>query len=287
MSYQDLEGYIAEVFSSIQGEGGTVRGSTYGKRQIFIRFSGCNIATGDYRTTGCFWCDTPRAQMPETEYLIYEKILETEQFENVKNPVKISEIVQIIENIITPDLHSISITGGEPLYQLEFMKELIKALSSAQINLPLYLETNGSITLYEKDYTELAKYIKFCCCDIKDKSSKAALQFNWDDLLNNELDFISKMIDHGVETFAKIVVTSQTTIEDIDKISKSLANIKYPNGENVGLAIQPVMLGNEDLKTTHSIPIPHLIKIFSKASESLKPENLTLSIQAHKFLHIL
>lgn len=287
MSYQDLEGYIAEIFSSIQGEGGTVRGSCFGKRQIFIRFSGCNIATGDYRTTGCFWCDTPRAQMPETEYLIYERTLDTEQFENIKNPVKISEIIKIIENLITPDLHSISITGGEPLYQLEFLKELIKALNSAQFKLPLYLETNGSITLYEKDYIELAKYIKFCCCDIKDKSSKAALIFNWEDLLKNEIEFIFKMIEHGVDTFAKVVVTKGTQIEDIEKICKNLSNIKYPDGVNVGLAIQPVMLEKKDLKEVYSIPMPYLIKFFSKAAEFLNPETLTLSIQAHKFLHLL
>lgn len=282
-----LEGNIAEIFSSIQGEGGTVRGSCYGKRQIFIRFAGCNIAIGDYKTTGCFWCDTPRAQKPDTEYLIYQKTLDTEEFTNIKNPVKISEIIGIMKNLIAPGLHSISLTGGEPLHQLDFMKELITELNSTELNLPLYLETNGSIKLFEKDYIELAKYIKFCCCDIKDKSSKAALIFNWNDLVKNEIEFISKMVEHGVNTFAKIVVTSNTYIEDIEMICKSLANIKYPNGETVGLAIQPVMLEKEDLKSLYSIPMFHLNKIFYKAAEYLNPESISLSVQAHKFLHLL
>ena len=69
----DLEGYIAEIFSSIQGEGGTVKGSCFGKRQIFIRFSGCNIASGAFKSTGCFWCDTSQAQLRETEYFNYSK----------------------------------------------------------------------------------------------------------------------------------------------------------------------------------------------------------------------
>jgi len=283
----DLEGYIAEIFSSIQGEGGTVRGSCFGKRQIFIRFSGCNIATGTFKSTGCFWCDTPQAQIPETEYMNYVRTPDSQEIDKIKNPVKILKIIELVQNLITPDLHSISLTGGEPLYQLEFIKELIKALNSAQLNYPLYLETNGSIIPFEKDLNELAKYIKFCCCDIKDKSSKAALLFKWENLVNDELEFISKMIDHGVETFAKIVVTSQTQIQDIQWICEKLSGIKYPNGENVGLAIQPVMLENEELKAKYSISISQLNKIFYKSAEFLNPESLTLSIQAHKFLRLL
>lgn len=283
----DLEGYIAEIFSSIQGEGGTVKGSCFGKRQIFIRFSGCNIASGAFKSTGCFWCDTPQAQILETEYLNYEKIPCSQEFERIKNPVKILKIIEVIKNLITPDLHSISLTGGEPLYQIDFIKELTKALNSAQLNYPLYLETNGSIIPFEKDLKELAKYIKYCCCDIKDKSSKAALLFNWKNLVNNELEFISKMIHHGVETFAKIVVTSQTQIQDIQWISKKLSEIKYPNDENVSLAIQPVFLENEELKAKYSISISHLNEIFYTSAEYLNPESLTLSIQAHKYLKLL
>ena len=289
MNNPDLEGYIAEIFSSIQGEGGTVRGSCFGKRQIFIRFAGCNIANGAFKSTGCFWCDTPQAQILEMEYLNYEKIPCSQEFERMKNPIKISEIIQIVENLITPDLHSISLTGGEPLYQLDFIKELIKVLNSAQaqLNYPLYLETNGSIIPYENDLKELAKSIKYCCCDIKDKSSNAALLFNWKNLVNNELEFISKMIHYGVETFAKIVVTSQTQIQDIQWISKKLSEIKYPNGENVSLAIQPVSLENEDLKAKYSISISHLNEIFYTSAEYLNPESLSLSIQAHKYLKLL
>ncbi|HPX77174.1 MAG TPA: 7-carboxy-7-deazaguanine synthase QueE, partial [Methanobacterium sp.] len=39
---------ISEIFSSIQGEGKLV-----GRRQVFIRFSGCNLT--------CNYCDTPQS----------------------------------------------------------------------------------------------------------------------------------------------------------------------------------------------------------------------------------
>ena len=67
-------GYITEIFSSIQGEGGTVRGSCYGKRQIFIRLAGCNLASGEFDSTGCFWCDTPQSRDFNPKKFYYENI---------------------------------------------------------------------------------------------------------------------------------------------------------------------------------------------------------------------
>ncbi len=41
---------MAEVFNSWQGEGGSVEGSAFGRRQIFVRFAGCDLH--------CLWCDS-------------------------------------------------------------------------------------------------------------------------------------------------------------------------------------------------------------------------------------
>ncbi len=286
MSILQSEGFLSEVFSSIQGEGGTVRGSCFGKRQIFIRFSGCNLAQGAFNSKGCFWCDSPYAQIHTKEFR-YEKIPESQKLVNSKNPVKISRIIEIIKELITPDLHSISFTGGEPLHQLKFILNLAITLRDEQINYPLYLETNGSILPNQEILKSLSNKFKYCCCDIKEKSSKAASREKWKKLAEIELNFISNMITFGVETFAKIVVSSQTQIEDIRWICKKLSKIKYPNGQFAGLAIQPVMFEDNDLKEKFSISTTHLNEIFYSAAEILNPESLTLSIQTHKFLKLL
>jgi len=280
-------GYLSEIFSSIQGEGGNVRGSSFGKRQIFVRFSGCNLAEGDFGYKGCIWCDSLCAQKLKSLEFKYEENPGSQKLKNSNNPVRIAEIVGIIKELITNDLHSINFTGGEPLYQLEFVINLSKALKDESIEYPLYLETNGTIILEKSQMKQLATYFKYCCCDIKDMSSKVAPPDRWKSLVITELDFIRKMVNYGIETFAKLVVTSQTLLQDIRWISKALSKITYTDGQVVGLAIQPVYLEIKDLMENFSISTAHLNNIFYTAAESLPPESLTLSIQAHKYLKLL
>ena len=121
MSGLDSEGYISEIFSSIQGEGGSVEGSCFGKRQIFVRFSGCNLIEKKFGSEGCFWCDSPQARLKMPEKFQFEEIPGSQELLSEKNPVKISRIIDIIKRLITPGLHSISFTGGEPLYQIDLI----------------------------------------------------------------------------------------------------------------------------------------------------------------------
>ncbi|MBA7653971.1 7-carboxy-7-deazaguanine synthase [subsurface metagenome] len=287
MFEKDSEGYLSEVFSSIQGEGGTVRGSCFGKRQIFLRFSGCNLAEGNTGYIGCFWCDSLNAQELKTQYFKYEENPGSQKLINSNNPVGIAEIIRIIKKLITRDLHSISFTGGEPLYQLDFILNLSKALKGTRIEYPLYLETNGTIILDNSQLKQIATSFKYCCCDIKDLSSKVALPDPWKSLVITELDFIRNMVKYGTETFAKLVVTSETQLQDIRWISKELSKITYADGQVVGLAIQPVYLESKELKDNYSISTSHLNNIFYTAAEFLPSESLTLSIQAHKYLKLL
>ena len=101
------------------------------------------------------------------------------------------------------------------------------------------------------------------------------------------MNFIKKLVEKGVDTFAKLVVTSQTSLQDVQWISEALSKIQFSNGDIVGLAIQPVTLETKGLKDKFSISTRHLNDIFYAAAEFLPPESLTLSIQAHKYLKLL
>ena len=91
-----MKTHINEIFSSIQGEGILI-----GRRQIFVRFSGCNL--------DCNYCDTSKSRNPILGDLITKE-----------------ELINKINNLITPDFHSISLTGGEPLLHSDFIKEFLE-----------------------------------------------------------------------------------------------------------------------------------------------------------------
>lgn len=111
---------IREVFCSVQGEGPYV-----GTRQAFVRFSGCNL--------NCNYCDTDFANPGTCDY---EQVEGSGSFEKIKNPVsalKLESMLQPFEK-----LHSISLTGGEPLLHADFIQEL-------NLSSPLYLESNMTL----------------------------------------------------------------------------------------------------------------------------------------------
>jgi 7-carboxy-7-deazaguanine synthase len=140
-------GNIAEVFASIQGEGIFV-----GVLQVFVRTAGCSRR--------CVYCDTPAARTV-TARCALRGDGETRYAEN---PVDAAEIVSFTRSRIAanPGVHSVSVTGGEPLEQADFLTELLPRLRS--IGLPIYLETNG---LEEPACGAVARYIDIVSLDIK------------------------------------------------------------------------------------------------------------------------
>ncbi|MGV9172793.1 MAG: 4Fe-4S cluster-binding domain-containing protein [Promethearchaeia archaeon] len=203
-----------------------------------------------------------------------------------KNPVNSPKIIPVLQSLQTPDLHSVSFTGGEPLAQLPFLLELAKTLKE-KLNVPLYLETNGSILPKPETLKQLGKLFSYCCCDIKDRSARAAAADKWESLVETELKLIKSLVAKGVLTFAKIVVTEKTQISDIEWICQKLAKIRYPTEESVGLAIQPVHLLANKMRETYGLSKGHLFRIFQTAAQHIPPESLSLSVQTHKYLNIL
>ena len=119
---------IIESFRSIQGEGKYIGVPTY-----FIRSSGCNLR--------CAWCDTSYA------------------FDGGKD-MSLEEIVALTES----DYH-VSITGGEPMIQPEFLELVDMLLDDGKF---ITVETNGSI-----DVSSIAgKENVMISMDVKCPSSK-------------------------------------------------------------------------------------------------------------------
>jgi organic radical activating enzyme len=125
---------IREIFCSVQGEGPYV-----GTRQAFVRFSGCNL--------NCNYCDT-NFENPGT--CDYEKVEGSSIFEKVPNPVSVEKL----ESMLQPfkKLHSVSLTGGEPLLHANFIEKL-------NISVPLYLESNMTLPEQARKLRENIAYV--------------------------------------------------------------------------------------------------------------------------------
>lgn len=225
---------IKEIFKSIQGEGPYV-----GYQQLFVRFCNCNLK--------CNYCDTEFSSDSEfVEYSPCELAAEANKYSNV---------------------HSVSLTGGEPLVSAEFLKEFLPL-----VNKKVYLETNA--TLADK-FLEIKQYVDIVAADIKLESATG---------IKDTYKFHDKFFEacHGVETFAKIVFNEKITDEEIEKCCE--LGKKY----NLELILQPEMhvdiLDNSGSCLTNMTDTEFCVKTLDKFLE--KYENVRLIPQVHKFLEV-
>jgi organic radical activating enzyme len=172
---------VAEVFSSIQGEGKYV-----GYRQLFVRLAGCNLA--------CDYCDTPGSR-EKTAAARIEKFAGSREFSAVDNPLQVAELSRLINDLLDSPHHSVSFTGGEPLLQAEALAELLP-----QVNGLIYLETNG--VLPDK-LAAVLDAIDIISMDIKLPSVTGR------EYWREHREFLKLATSSGV--FVKLVLTGQTT----------------------------------------------------------------------------
>jgi 7-carboxy-7-deazaguanine synthase len=136
-----VDGFVHEVFRSIQGEGPYV-----GVLQAFVRLSGCSMR--------CRYCDSEdaRRRVPECA------VRGVGRPGRIPNPVAVDDLVAIVRALAdVPGFHSMSVTGGEPLEQPGFLSALIARCRPEGI--PVYLETNGLNVEAARAVAELVDYV--------------------------------------------------------------------------------------------------------------------------------
>jgi len=249
---------LAEIFNSWQGEGGSVEGSAFGRRQIFVRFAGCDLR--------CIWCDS-RAfiSAPSVKKWRYEVEPFTGRFKYKSNPAKLDEVVNVILKLDTGDIHSISYTGGEPTLQVKSLKALMERMK--ELGFANFLETHGGIPELIEEVAPLVDYVSV---DIKDETARATE--NWRELVLREVESIRILKKAGVKTYAKLVVTKDTKEENMKWYAELLKDL-------APLAIQP--------KEPIDISQTQLMRLYNIAAKVMGRENVGLSFQVHKYLNVL
>jgi len=228
---------IMEVFSSIQGEGLLI-----GRRQIFVRFAGCNL--------DCSYCDTAESRNS-----------------SAGRETTIDELQKKIESILTPDFHSISFTGGEPLLQADFIKKFLEKNKYKSL-----LETNGYLP---EEVKKLANLISHASVDIKLPEHFSG--DNKDDLIEREIDSLNILISRRVKVYCKVVMLPTTKVDTIGHVAKTIKeNISDPS--RVVMVLQPA--SPLDYWVQHT---PKLFKMSEKVGEHL---NVLTIPQVHKLLEV-
>ncbi len=230
----NTETEISEIFSSLQGEGPYL-----GVKQIFVRFGRCNMH--------CVYCDE-LDKMKEEVFSIYslDGLIRTiADFENEKG-----------------QHHSVSLTGGEPLFYTPFLKNLLPKLKEK--GLTTYLETNGTLP---KELEEVIRWCDIIAMDMKPSSSTGDRAFE-----KEHEEFLKIAIRK--EVFVKVVVTAATRTEEIQRcvaivrgINPRIPFIFQPLSDAFGINVRSLELieksffgiAQESLADVRVIPQMHKI----------------------------
>ena len=168
---------ISVIFSSLQGEGPYL-----GVKQIFVRFGRCNMH--------CVYCDELE-KMQEGKFEV----------------VSLAQVLHRVEELDKEKgfHHSVSLTGGEPLFYTPFLENLLPRLKHK--GFATYLETNGTLP------RELERVIKWCdiiAMDMKPASSTGDRNFE-----KEHEEFLKIAVRR--EVFVKVVVTPATKLAEIER----------------------------------------------------------------------
>lgn len=211
---------ITEIFSSIQGEGPYI-----GYQQIFVRFAGCNLS--------CAYCDT--------DY-------------SCNKSITAEDLLAEISVLNTPPHHSISLTGGEPLVQTDFLTKFLPELKDTKV----YLETNGVLW---QELSRIIGYIDIISMDIKIMSSTGiAMPFD------EHKNFIETAKLHNKELFVKAVINENFEMSEIHAVAELVK-------DRVPLILQPM---------DNIYPQDKLIDVYNEFQK--KSINVRIIPQTHKFM---
>lgn len=229
----NLEAEVLEIFPTIQGEGIYV-----GRPQVFIRFGLCNMR--------CRYCDVP------------------ERDEGVVTPLE--EVKREIQQAARQhQIGSVSLTGGEPLLHVRFLKLLMPWLKASGFQ--TYLETNGTLPAQFKEVIEWSDVIAM---DIKLPSATHDYP-SWE--AHRQFLKIGKVKD----LFVKIVLTNDVLEHEFLRAVDLIAEVD----PHIPLVLQPVSPCGEVRETAS---FEQLMAFYAMAKRRLL--DVRLIPQVHKLMGI-
>jgi 7-carboxy-7-deazaguanine synthase len=183
---------ISEIFSSLQGEG-----THMGERHLFVRFEVCNIH--------CDYCD----ELGKTghDYDLAEALSEIRKLQTESGP------------------HAfVSLTGGEPLVYLPYLRGLVPQLKGEGFK--IYLETGGILW---KALEEIISLVDVVAMDVKPASVTKEKSF-----LEEHRKFLA--ISLKTEVFLKMVCSKDIDLGEYRELCDMIGSVS----QETPLLLQPI-----------------------------------------------
>jgi organic radical activating enzyme len=256
------------MFCSVQGEGLFV-----GERQIFVRTAGC-VAT-------CSWCDTVYSKVQTPRFVIHSGAHE-EPKPWRPNPVALDDVVSDVVGMAKANapVSTVSITGGEPLEQPEFVGALARALRAKEFR--IYLETAG---LHPAALDAVIEHVDVIAADVKLASATGV------DHRDAHRAFLRVMRAHGLGSpgagsrtaFVKVIIDNQASVAEIEAAAVLVAECSRA----LPMVIQPesgTLMGPRSTREGRAA-------LLALADAGARAASLHLDVvrvipQTHKVLHV-
>ena len=198
---------VIEIFSSIQGEGVYV-----GYRQAFLRFEDCNLR--------CRYCDTEHKREAHP-FCRVQIDVDGPTFREVENPLSARAAAKYLAFYTRAVPHqAVSLTGGEPLLHVEYIRELSSLLTA-----PILLETNGTLP---EALAEVLSAVDIISMDMKLPCLTGR------EVWEENRKFLR--LAREKEIYIKIVMTSDVSFAELDR-AFALVSSEDPN---IPVILQPV-----------------------------------------------
>lgn len=271
MSESTPDGYVAEIFCSVQGEGPYV-----GEKQLFFRTAGCSET--------CRWCDTLYSKRRPRNCTV--TLFNAKGEYEIPNPMTAGTAVRHALEVAAdyPGTQVVSITGGEPLEQPDFVRAVAGAFKRAGKR--VYLETNG---IHFAALADVLPFTDVVAMDIKLPSATrrplwdAHRAFLWT-LGNSAFNPDSERHGDGErDLFVKVVVDDRSSREEVESAAAMIAS----TSRAIPLVLQPesaLLLENENSDGRAERLKAILADCHRAASARL--DNVRVMPQVHRLLNI-
>ena len=215
---------IYEIFHSLQGEG-----IHLGEPTTFVRFAGCNLV--------CSYCDTPQGR-------------EASGASEMSLERALNEV-----SAVTEPGRLVSLTGGEPLLQVEFIRRLAPELKNRGFR--VYLETNGTLT---EGLEKVMEWVDVVAMDIKPPSACGQ------DLWLGQRRFLEIA---RTKVFVKMVICDNTLPEEVERAAQMIAEVD----KKIVLVLQPA-------EGARAPELPAVRRLQARAGERV--DHVSIIRQMHK-----